>query len=155
MLTFNIGESKSLNMTVNATGIDPSRLTYLFSIEVGEVSYGFKCAYKVDRTSVTIAPLEKIIKDIKAGEYSARLDIFGDKYYMCPFSEKIRVIAPVKMDVSFEGDEKPGKDKKIETKVKIEEVEIIEEPTVKQEEKKEKKNSFKDKFTNFKRTETE
>lgn len=101
MLTFNIGEPKLLSMMVNATGIDPGKLTFLFSIIVNEVSYGFKCMVMADKTTVTIPSLETIIKDIKPGEYPARLDVFGDKYYMCPFNEPIAIVAPVKLAVTF------------------------------------------------------
>ena len=150
MLTFNLGESKSLNMSIDATGIDPSHLTYLFSIDVDNVLYGFKCTYKADKTSVTIPSLDSIIKNVKAGEYSAQLHIFGDKYYMCPFSEKVKIISPIKMKVEFEGDESPGKEKKVEVKTTIKE-DVIQEET--KEDSIKKTSSFKDKFQKFKKTE--
>jgi hypothetical protein len=89
----------------------------VFNIIIGQVTYGFDCVFNSDKASVTIPPLETIIKDLSTEECKVRLDIFGENYYMCPFTETAKLVIPVQVSVSVEED----KPINVEVKATIEE----------------------------------
>ena len=83
-------------MAIESQGISSDKLKFTFTIDTGEVSYGFPCTFNEGRVEVDIPPLSEIIKDLKSGNYDARLDVTGDdKYYLKPFDEQIIIkLAP-------------------------------------------------------------
>ena len=90
-------------MAIESQGISSDKLKFTFTIDTGEVSYGFPCSFNEGKVEVDIPPLSEVIKDLKSGTYSARLDVTGDdKYYLKPFDEQVVVkMAPTikKVDI--------------------------------------------------------
>ena len=90
-------------MAIESQGISSDKLKFTFTIDTGEVSYGFPCSFNEGRVEVDIPPLSEVIRDLKSGNYDARLDVTGDdKYYLKPFDEQIIVkLAPTikKIDI--------------------------------------------------------
>ena len=90
MLIFNADKNKKLQMAIESTGIGTDKLRFTFTIDTETVQYGFPCMFNEGRVEVDIPPLQDVIKDLKPGTYTARLDVTGDdKYYLKPFDESI------------------------------------------------------------------
>ena len=96
MLIFDASKNKKIQMAIESQGISSDKLKFTFTIDTGDVSYGFPCMFNEGRVEVDIPPLQDIIKDLKSGNYDARLDVTGDdKYYLKPFDEQIIIkLAP-------------------------------------------------------------
>ena len=92
MLIFDASKNKKIQMAIESQGISSDKLKFTFTIDTGEVSYGFPCKFNEGRVDVDVPPLSEIIKDLKSGSYQARLDVTGDdKYYLKPFDEQVVV----------------------------------------------------------------
>lgn len=104
MLIFDASKNKKIQMAIESQGISDDKLRFTFTIDTGGVSYGFPCTFNEGRVEVDIPPLSEVIKDLKAGNYQARLDVTGDdKYYLKPFDEQVIIkIDPVikKVDIT-------------------------------------------------------
>ena len=92
MLIFDASKNKKIQMAIESQGITDDKLKFTFTIDTGEVSYGFPCTFNEGKVEVDVPPLSEVIKDLKSGNYDARLDVTGDdKYYLKPFDEQVIV----------------------------------------------------------------
>jgi hypothetical protein len=107
MLIFDASKNKKIQIVIESQGIASDKLKFTFTIDTGTVSYGFPCMFNEGRVEVDIPPLAEVIKDLKSGNYDARLDVTGDdKYYLKPFDEQVVVkLAPSIKKVELQDDD--------------------------------------------------
>ena len=103
MITFDITKPKTLTFTTMATGIDPAQLDSTFRVTVEGIEYGFPGEKVMDKVVVKIPALTEVIKGIKPGKYTAKMEVTGqDKYYLCTFNESVNIIAVPKVTMKME-----------------------------------------------------
>ncbi|MCK5613337.1 hypothetical protein KAR91_66320 [Candidatus Pacearchaeota archaeon] len=107
MLKLNTDEPRSLSFEVNIQGIDYKQLQGSIRFIVNEVEYGFPVKILGDAISAKVPPLDDVIKvGMKDGSIvECKLDIFGNGFYLQPWSGKFQLQTPVKMEAKMRVDE--------------------------------------------------
>lgn len=103
MLKLNTDEKRSLQFEVSIQGIDYKELTGSLKFVVEDVEYGFPVTILSDHIAVEVPPLDDIIikglQDNVVAE--CRLDIFGNGFYLNPWSGQFTLKTPVKMEAKM------------------------------------------------------
>jgi hypothetical protein len=104
MLIFDALKEKKLEMMIETKGIKPQNLKFTFRIIIEGIEYGFPCTLIGDKVTVTIPPLSEVVYgDIHVGNYDSKLEVTGeDKYYLNPFSEKIKIKLEPEVEITME-----------------------------------------------------
>lgn len=104
MITFDPYKEKKIEMDIETRGIEPQNLNFVFRIVVNDIEYGFKCKLIDRKVSVTIPALSTIIcNTFNDGIYDSKLEVTGeDKYYLKPFSDKVKIKFEPKVEITME-----------------------------------------------------
>lgn len=140
MIVFNADKPKDVAMIIETSNIEDDQLKFMFIIEVDDVQYGFKCKMSEDKVKIHVPVLNDVIKDLKAGEYRAFLQVTGNKNYLLkPFNEQVKIVTKPKIDVLLSQDDEDPDEIKEELELSISKIlddddikdEIKEDKTVK------------------------
>jgi len=103
MISLNTDEKRNLQFEVTIQGIDHKELQGALTFEVASVKYGFPVKILSDHISVTVPPLDDIIKKgLRDGKViECNLDIFGNGFYLNPWSGKFKIKTPVRMEAKM------------------------------------------------------
>jgi hypothetical protein len=103
LLNINPKSSKELEFEIEVQNINPSELEGRMRFIVDEVEYGIPVHITSGYISVDIPPLTEIIKrPLKNGEViSAKLDVCGEGFYLCPWNGDFKIISPVSVEAKL------------------------------------------------------
>jgi len=122
MLKLSTDEKRSLQFEVSIQGIDYKELTGSLKFVVEEIEYGFPATILEDHIDVEVPPLDDIIfKGMKDGVVAdCKLEIFGNGFYLNPWSGQFKFKTPVKMEAKmrYAEDIEPVSESKPKPKVK-------------------------------------
>ena len=120
MIVFNADKPKDVAMMIETSNIEDDHLKFMFIIEVDDVQYGFGCKMSEDKVKIHVPELNGIIKNLKAGEYRAFLQVTGNNNYLLkPFNEQIKIVTKPKIDVLLSQDDEDTNDIKEELTLSI------------------------------------
>jgi len=122
MLELDINEAKTLEFEVQIQGIGYNDLEGSLRFTIGGVEYGFPVTVTETTVLADVLPLSKVIKDgLKDGERaSCKLELWGDGFYMKPWSEDITFRVPVQVEAQIKS---PTRVQKPKPKVEIKSIE--------------------------------
>lgn len=147
MLKINTNEKKRLKFNISVSGVEPNDLTGSMKIIVEGVEYGFPILIENGDVVVNILPFSTISgRKFRDGEkFDARLDIIAGDTYLKPWSDKVVIENPMKIEATLSGveDIKETTMPSINIAAIEEEDEVEEEcDTPKKKEKKKSKSKF-------------
>ncbi len=120
MLVFNADKEKDVAMMIETSNMNDDQLEFMFIINVDDIQYGFKCDMTENKVKIHIPILNEIIKNLKAGEYDAFLQVTGNNNYLLkPFNEQVKIVSKPKIDVLLSQDDDDQNDLKEELKLTI------------------------------------
>lgn len=109
MITINPNKSKKLTMSMMVEGIAIENLNFMFRILVDNIEYGIACESGGSNIDVLIPELNKMIPNIKEGNYKAKLEAFSiileGGYYNLAWSGDIHIKPEQKLTVIVKEDE--------------------------------------------------
>jgi hypothetical protein len=116
MLNLNTDKKKSLDFDVSIQGIDHAELRGSLKFTIEGIEYGFPVEILEDNISVIVPPLKDVVKKGLTNGYvtDCKLEIFGNDFYLNPWSEQFQIKSEVK----------------IEAKIKLDSDEEVDIPTV-------------------------
>lgn len=122
MLELDINEAKTLEFEIQIQGIGYKDLEGSLRFTIGEIEYGFPVTVTETTILADVLPLSKVIKDgLKDGERaSCKLELWGDGFYMKPWSEDITFRVPVQVEAQIKS---PTSVQKPKPKVEIKSIE--------------------------------
>lgn len=149
MLKLNINEKKKLKFNIRVSGVEPKDLRGSMKIIIENVEYGFPIDVIDGTVYVNVQPFSTISgREFKDGEvFDAQLDIIAGDIYIKPWSDKVTIESPLKVEATLSGIEEIS-----ETVMPSIDVSSLEEETVEEEcgedhePKKEKKKKKKTRF---------
>ncbi len=97
MIKLDISKEKPLQFEVNIQGIDYTKLKGSIRVLIDNVEYGFPIKISENEITTTLPPLKEIVKKGLVNEsiIKANLDIFGEGFYLNPWSDEVMIDAPV------------------------------------------------------------
>jgi len=100
MLKLNTDEEKSFQFDINIQGIDYKELQGTLKFITDDVEYGFPIKILSDHISVSVPPLDNVAKFgvLHGKEVDCRLDVFGNGFYLSPWSGRFKLQEPVRME---------------------------------------------------------
>ena len=100
MLKININEKKKLKFNIRVSGVEPNDLKGSMRIMIEGVEYGFPILIDDGSVVVNIQPFSTISgREFKDGEvFDAQLDIVAGDTYLKPWSDKVMIENPLKME---------------------------------------------------------
>ena len=103
MISLNTDEKRNLQFEVTIQGIDHKELQGALTFEIESVKYGFPVKILGDHISVEVPPLDNIVKTgLRDNEVvECTLDIFGNGFYLNPWSGKFKLKTPVRMEAKM------------------------------------------------------
>ncbi len=118
MLKLNTDEKRTLQFEVSIQGIDYKELTGSLKFIIENVEYGFPVKILADHIAVDVPPLDDIVLKglVDDSVAECKLDIFGNGFYLNPWTGNFKLKTPVKMEakmryaediVSYEPPEEP------------------------------------------------
>ncbi len=121
MLKLNTDEKRTLQFEVSIQGIDYKELTGSLKFIIEDVEYGFPVKILADHIEVDVPPLDDIVLKglVDDSVAECKLDIFGNGFYLNPWTGNFKLKTPVKMEakmryaediVSYEPPEEPVKE---------------------------------------------
>lgn len=103
MLELDLNKKRSLNFEIELSGIDYKQLNGALRFSINNVEYGFPVEVRESSIVVDIPPLKNILPfKLEEGEYiDTKLEVNGNGYYLSPWSGKILIKNPVKMEAKI------------------------------------------------------
>ena len=148
MLKLNVNEKKKLKFNIRVSGVEPNDLQGSMRIMIEGVEYGFPIMVEGGDVVVSIKPFSTISgREFKDGEiFDAQLDIIAGDTYLKPWTDKVTIENPLKVEATLSGVEEVSETKMPSINISaIEEEDDIEEECdtpKKKKEKKKKKTRF-------------
>lgn len=105
MLKINTNEKKRLKFNISVSGVEPKDLKGSMKIMIEGVEYGFPILIENGDVVVNIQPFSTISgRDFKDGEkFDAQLDIIAGDTYLKPWSDKVVIENPLKIEATLSG----------------------------------------------------
>ena len=96
-MELDLTKSKILFFDVEVTGLDTNQIGFMLRINVNEVEYGFKGIVDQGKVKVVIPALGTVLKSEvdSAKAYEAKLDVFDNKFLVCPWRDSINFTVPM------------------------------------------------------------
>lgn len=111
MLDINVKDIRELNFEMDVSGVSSDQLEARLRIVVDNIEYGIPAKITSKEIQVEIPPLKRLVqRELQEGEtFEARLDVFGEGYYLKPWTDSFKVHNPVVVEAKLKGDEKTPK----------------------------------------------
>lgn len=130
-MKFNYSKNKILFFDIVIEGLDQEKLTYIFSIKINDVNFGFEGGYKNGKVKFEIEPFKNFLRDkiIEEGKsYEAKMIVHDDKIFSLPFNGSIKF--EVSPEITAKLTSENTKTKSItKPSVKVTEIKVKEEPS--------------------------
>lgn len=106
MLDINVKDIRELNFEMDVSGVASDQLEARLRIVVDNIEYGIPAKITSKEIQIEIPPLKRLVqRELQEGEtFEARLDVFGDGYYLKPWSDTFKVHNPVVVEAKLKGD---------------------------------------------------
>ena len=120
MLQLKTNTKRNFVFEIDVQGINTEDLEGFLTIGVDNVSYGFPVKISESEVVVDMPALDEIIKrglkheDIIEG----KLEIYGNGFYLNPWSGEFQIEKPVKMEAKMRGEKTPSNTKSIKATLK-------------------------------------
>lgn len=103
MISINVNESKKLRFKISLSGVQPQDLKGSMRIVVEGMEYGFPIKIDGGDIVVELSPISKINNTLKDGSLlDAKLELIAADTYLVPWSDRIRVENPIKVEAKIE-----------------------------------------------------
>lgn len=104
MISLNINESKKLRFKISLSGVQPQDLQGAMRIISEKVEYGFPIKIDNGDVVVEVGPLADIYPDKVKDNIilDSKLEIIADSTYLVPWSGKISLKNPIKVEASID-----------------------------------------------------
>lgn len=107
MINLNINETKKLRFKISLSGVHPQDLKGALRIIIDDIEYGFPI--KIENGDITseIGPLKDICpKKVKNSDIlNSKLEIIAGDTHFTPWSDKIRLRNPIKVEAKITDDD--------------------------------------------------
>lgn len=108
MLKLDTNDKKKLKFDVQIAGIDSNLLEGALRLVIEGVEYGFPATFTSNSIEISLPALSSVIKELKEDTIAhARLDVYGNGYYINPWKEEILVKNSVQVRAQFKEENKP------------------------------------------------
>ena len=116
----NTSESKKISFDINVTGTQYADIFGSLRISINEIEYGFPAKIKDGTVTVTIPPLDEILKnEINDGDsYDAKLELIAVDQYIVPWEDTITLEKPVSISATMKNVESIHEKKKVKIDIK-------------------------------------
>lgn len=102
MLKLDTNNKKKLKFDVQISGIDSNLLEGALRLVIEGVEYGFPAKFSSNSIEVEVPPLTTVVKEIKDDTVAnARLDVYGNGYYINPWKQDILVKKTIKVEATM------------------------------------------------------
>lgn len=121
MIKLNVTRAKEIKFGVEVAGVEMRDLKGAVRIVHEGVEYGFPISIIDDNITVSIPPLDNIIKtELKENTpLEAKLDIIADDVHSTPWADTIRIERPVSITTTIKEVEDIHEKEKIDIKAKL------------------------------------
>ncbi len=105
-MKLDITESKNISFEVSIQGIDHTLLEGALRLKINEIEYGFPIKINSNSIEAEIPVLSEIVKNIENGsDCEAKLEIYGEGFYLKPWNETLTLQSPVKVKAVIKEDD--------------------------------------------------
>lgn len=104
MIKINTNESKKLKFKVSVSGVQAQDLRGSMKIIMDGIEYGFPIRIDNGSVVVNVSPLTEVTgRQFKDGDtFDSRLELIANETYLVPWTDKIKVENPVKVEATIE-----------------------------------------------------
>lgn len=103
MINININESKKLRFKISLSGVQPQDLRGSMKIVAENIEYGFPICIDKGDIVVEMSPMSELNSKLKDGSLlDARLELIAVDTYLVPWTDKIKIENPIKVEAKLE-----------------------------------------------------
>lgn len=95
-MELDLTKDKSLLFDIEVTGLDTDQIGFVLRIDIDGIEYGFRGSIEHGKIKIVIPAFNKFLKTSIDLEkvYNVRLDVFDNKFLVCPWKDTVKFIAP-------------------------------------------------------------